>query len=97
MTPAEALEHIAVALLTDAQEQDVEALAVLTAAVTWRPIAEAPRDGTEVLVSWPIGDGTERNYAIAEWCAFDDEWKESWSRDFLDPDLWLPITPPEGA
>lgn len=53
-------------------KDDVEALRTVLAALEWRPIAEAPQDGTEVLLFVPAEDTPGHVYLAG----FDNGWSD---------------------
>lgn len=70
------------------------ALARRGAAAAWRPISEAPKDGTPLLLLWP--DAAEK-MAVMWW----DEYVENWqgyydgiNPGYLPPTHWMPLPPP---
>lgn len=73
-------------------DDHLSAIAALQAEREWRPIAEAPIDGTKVLIS-----GLEYNQGPARWYAyagcFDGVWKTNEDDDdnYFPPSHFIPI------
>ena len=71
----------------------------------WRPIAEAPRDGTQVLLSIVPGGHIDLGQWVCELRAIDDEpsspagWLglQVFSPDLMNPTHWQPLLGPPDA
>ena len=58
---------------------------------SWRPISEAPKDGTEILVGW-VG---AQNRIVSRWLKNLEKWSHPFSREPNPPTHWMPLpTPP---
>lgn len=60
----------------------------------WQPIETAPKDGTRILVPYPLRSGYE--VLIVKWngCGWDSD---SFWMLHEEPARWMPLPPPPGA
>lgn len=59
----------------------------------WRPIADAPKDGTEILI---INPGSCIGATLGIWAPFEDEgkmWRSAWDHEAIamQPTHWMPL------
>jgi hypothetical protein len=77
---------------------DLRAAASIIRSTAWRPISEAPRDGTRILALWGsiVVDGREYKPDITTTKCHDGEWVSLDSNDYMygEPDAWMPLPPP---
>jgi hypothetical protein len=85
--------------VNDIRRAGIDAALSAALAAMWRPIDEAPKDGTPILGYWaPItgvyaqNEGQAFGIVIWErgtWCSPDDT-----DNDYRDPSMWMPLPSP---
>jgi len=72
----------------------------LRSQVRWRPMEEAPKDGTPILCFWRNLYGGDDSWAVAQWREPVDRWGEpGWYEEgngenqYGEPDYWMPLPP----
>lgn len=78
--------------------RDLRAAASILRSTAWRPMSEAPRDGTRILALWGsiVVDGREFKPDITATKFLEGEWVSVDLDEYMygEPDAWMPLPPP---
>jgi hypothetical protein len=95
---ADDLERIDLKPLHEFERETICKAAAALRSTAWRPMSEAPRDGTRILALWGsiVVDGREYKPDITTTKCHDGEWVSLDSNDYMygEPDAWMPLPPP---